>query len=55
MMGRTEDSCSCGVQRFLVDPVLHLMEKLVGGPLLVQILVTAALVRHVSEGLDHFG
>jgi hypothetical protein len=31
------------------------MEELVGGPLLVQILVTAALARHVSEGLDHFG
>jgi hypothetical protein len=55
MMGHTEDSCSCGVQRVVVDPVLHSMEELVGGPLLVQILVTAAHVRHVSKGLDHFG
>lgn len=54
MMRHTEDSCSCGVQRFLVDPVLHSMEKIVGGPFLVQIFVTAALVRHVSEGFDHF-
>ena len=54
-MGHTEDSCSCGVQRVLVDPVLHSMEKLVGGLLLVQTLVTAAFVCHVSEGLDHFG
>lgn len=30
------------------------MEKIVGGPFLVQIFVTAALVRHVSEGFDHF-